>query len=89
VGPNQSIEGGQIKVSKSPLNSFDREVLAAIADEPFADLFDAYGYPRNDVAAKIAVKIGRDPTDYFETYQALKVLRIRLLDAQRKQGVTK
>jgi hypothetical protein len=76
-----------LPLSSYPLNALDRLVLAAIADEPFEALFDAYGYPRNDVAARIAAAIGRDESDVPETYQSLKILKMLLTDALRKQGV--
>lgn len=83
-----------VPLTSYPLNAYDREVLAAIANEPFETLFDAYGTPRNDVAARITAAIGHDESDVFETYQALKILRMRLRDGQRelasrKQGVTR
>jgi len=78
-----------LPLSSYPLNAYDRQVLAEIATEPFEQLFDGYGYPRNDVAARITAAIGHDESDVPETYQSLKILKMLLTDAQRKQGVTR
>lgn len=77
-----------LPLSSYPLNALDQLVLAAIANEPFESLYDGYGYPRNDVAARITAAIGRDESDVPETYQSLKILKMLLTDALRKQGVT-